>query len=83
MLLKHWEAAIAVWWKRWWELKWSTLQFIGKGIDDLRVDKDGGPIVSITGATITSRAITNSIREKLSSLLPELKISEAASQEVN
>ena len=62
--------------------KWSTLQFIGKGINNLKVDKDGGPIVSITGATITSRAITNSIREKLSSLLPELKISSAVSQEV-
>jgi electron transport complex protein RnfG len=28
------------------------------------VDKDGGAVHSITGATITSRAITNSIKEK-------------------
>jgi electron transport complex protein RnfG len=63
--------------------KWSTLQFIGKGINDLKVDKDGGPIVSITGATITSRAITNSIKDKLTTLLPELKIASAANPEVN
>jgi electron transport complex protein RnfG len=63
--------------------KWSTLQFVGKGIGDLKVDKDGGPIVSITGATITSRAITNSIKDKLSTLLPELKIASAANPEVN
>lgn len=53
---------------------WSTEQFVGKTIDQLKVDKDGGNIVSITGATITSRAITNSIREKMQELLPELKI---------
>ncbi len=54
--------------------QWTTQQFVGKTVDQLKVDKDGGPIVSITGATITSRAITNSIREKLSELLPQLKL---------
>lgn len=55
--------------------KWSTRQFEGKTIEQMKVDKDGGPIVSITGATITSRAITNSIRTKLAILLPEMVIS--------
>ncbi|MHB9028341.1 MAG: RnfABCDGE type electron transport complex subunit G [Candidatus Latescibacterota bacterium] len=45
---------------------WFQRQFIGKSIqDDLRVNKDGGVIDSITGATISSRAMTNSIREGL------------------
>jgi electron transport complex protein RnfG len=52
--------------------KWSTQQFKGKGMDQLKVDKDGGEIVSITGATITSRTITNSIRDELKSLLPRV-----------
>ena len=53
--------------------KWTTEQFVGKGISELKVDKDGGPIVSITGATITSRAVTNSIREKLKTFLAKIK----------
>lgn len=54
--------------------KWSTQQFVNKQIDDLKVDKDGGTIVSITGATITSRAITNSIKAKMQELMSELDI---------
>ncbi len=54
--------------------KWSTKQFSHKTIDELKVDKDGGQIVSITGATITSRAITNSIKSKMEDLLSELGI---------
>jgi electron transport complex protein RnfG len=61
--------------------KWSTRQFTGKTIDDLKVDKDGGPIVSITGATITSRAVTNSIRDKMKELLPKLNISKKENAE--
>jgi len=37
-------------------------QFSGKNIKELTVDKDGGNIISITGATITTRTVTNSIR---------------------
>ncbi len=54
--------------------KWSTRQFEGKTVSELKVDKDGGPIVSITGATITSRAVTNSIRSKMETILSELGI---------
>ena len=38
-------------------------------IEKLKVDKDGGEIKSITGATITTRTITNSIKESLQKLL--------------
>ncbi len=55
--------------------KWSTRQFAGKTVDDLKVDKDGGEIVSITGATITSRAITNSIRTEMKGILNRVGIS--------
>jgi electron transport complex protein RnfG len=36
-------------------------KFTGKSLPQLMVDKDGGAIVSITGATITTRTVTNSI----------------------
>ncbi len=61
---------------------WSTEQFVGKTVDDLKVDKDGGKIISITGATITSRAITNAIKNKLQTLLPELGITADASHKI-
>ncbi len=57
--------------------RWSTNQFDGKTSNDLKVDKDGGEIVSITGATITSRSITNSIRLEMEKLLPRLGITPA------
>lgn len=40
-------------------------QFSKKTLSGLKVDKDGGEIVSLTGATITSRTITNSIADGL------------------
>ena len=40
----------------WWQRQFNT-----KKATDLAVDKDGGKIASITGATITSRAITDGI----------------------
>lgn len=43
-----------------------TEQFIGKNPEVLMVKKDGGEIEAISGATITSRAITDAIREKFS-----------------
>jgi len=63
--------------------KWSTQQFEGKTYEQLKVDKDGGQIVSITGATITSRAITNSIKSKLATLLPQMGISQDKNEEGN
>ncbi|MBN1894342.1 FMN-binding protein, partial [bacterium] len=45
-------------------------QFRGKRVADIAVDKDNGIIQSITGATITSRAITNGIRRQVQGLLP-------------
>jgi electron transport complex protein RnfG len=40
-------------------------QFSNKNRAQMKVDKDGGPIISITGATITTRTIANSIKEGL------------------
>lgn len=40
-----------------------TAQFSGKNPADIYVDKDGGDIQSLTGATITTRAVTNAIRD--------------------
>ena len=49
---------------------WFTRQFSGKTVqDDIKVKKDGGTIDSITGATISSRAVTNSINAGLKKLM--------------
>lgn len=55
-------------------------KFANLKYDDLQVDKDGGNIVSITGATITTRTVTNSIKEALDTL--NSIITEAAIEEV-
>lgn len=43
-------------------------QFIDKVAQQLAVDKDGGEIKSITGATISSRAVTNSVKKGMQQL---------------
>ena len=47
---------------------WFQDQFIGKKGIGLAVDKDKGEIVSVTGATISSRAVTNSIKKGFQNL---------------
>lgn len=44
---------------------WFKNQFVNKTKDDLKLKKDGGTIDAITAATISSRAVTNGIREGL------------------
>lgn len=44
------------------------LRFKGLSADEIKVDKDGGKVTSLTGATITTRAITNSIRDAITLL---------------
>lgn len=51
---------------------WWQFQFQGKKAAKMAVDKDGGKIVSITGATITSRAITNGIALQSKTLLDQI-----------
>ena len=46
-----------------------TGQFAGLGLDDIELSKDGGSIDAITGATISSRAVTDAIREKMSDII--------------
>ncbi len=48
-------------------------QFSGMTIASLAVDKDGGKVVSLTGATISSRAITKSIKAGLLELQKAVK----------
>lgn len=47
---------------------WFQVQFINKNYAKLAVDKDGGEIKSITGATISSRAVTNSVKKAIEEL---------------
>lgn len=56
---------------------WTTEQFIGKTRDQMKVDKDGGEITSITGATITSRAVTASIKEALDNVLAKIQTADS------
>ena len=51
---------------------WWQDQFIGEPSLGIAVDKDNGDIESITGATITSRAITNSIAEQAKTVLDRI-----------
>ena len=44
---------------------WFQKQFLGEPGDTVAVEKDGGQIRSITGATITSRAIASSIKREI------------------
>jgi electron transport complex protein RnfG len=44
-------------------------RFKDLAVDALKVDKDGGSIKSITGATITTRTVANSIKESMQKLL--------------
>jgi len=48
-------------------------RFKGKGISEMDVDKDGGKITSITGATITTRAIAKSVKAGLIELKKALQ----------
>jgi len=43
-------------------------QFSGMQKGEMKVDKDGGTIASLTGATITTRTITNSIKTAMDKL---------------
>lgn len=51
---------------------WWQKQFIGKPATEIKVDKDGGMIESVTGATITSRAITDGIARQARTILGQL-----------
>ncbi len=60
-----------------------TEQFSGLSEEELLIDKDGGEIETITGATITTRAITQSLQEGIAKLQDELtRLSEETGQEI-
>ena len=47
---------------------WVEARFVGNRTEGIAVDKDGGDIESIIGATISSRAVANSIAAAVDSL---------------
>lgn len=49
-----------------------TGQFTGLELDDIALSKDGGSIDAITGATISSRAVTDTVREKMAAIIEVL-----------
>lgn len=51
---------------------WFTRQFLNKQAGDLAVEKDGGDIQSVTGATISSRALTRSVVDGYQDLQKEI-----------
>jgi len=60
--------------------EWFQKQFSGKTIDELLVNKDGGKIQAITGATISSRAVTNSVRKLAEKLSQSTELPKTAPQ---
>ncbi len=50
-----------------------TNQFSGKRIEGVRLRRDGGVIDAITGATISSRAITDIVRERAEVVMNETR----------
>ena len=60
---------------------WFQQQFKGKTVSQLRVDKDGGTIDSITGATISSRAATSGVRTALKKLEARIRTAEPQSSQ--
>ena len=53
-------------------IPWWQAQFQNIDINNIALNKDGGLIESITGATITSRTITDSIANRTENLLESL-----------
>ncbi len=49
------------------EKPWFQKQFVGKKLEDLRIDK----MDTVTGATISSRAVIDSVREKMREVLDD------------
>ncbi|MBM3707351.1 MAG: FMN-binding protein [Actinobacteria bacterium] len=50
-----------------------TDQFKGLGLEDIRLAKDGGKIDAITGATISSRAVTDAVRDEIEIKIETIK----------
>lgn len=49
-----------------------TDQFIGLGADEIILSGDGGNVDAITGATISSKAVTDAVREKMVGIIEKL-----------
>jgi len=51
---------------------WFENQFSGKSLAQIKLERNGGEIKDITGATISSKAITKAVRETVKKLQGEL-----------
>jgi Na+-translocating ferredoxin:NAD+ oxidoreductase subunit G len=51
---------------------WFQDQFLNRVADEMVVDKDGGDIICVTGATISCRAVANSIKKGMAGLEEKL-----------
>ncbi len=49
-------------------------QFEGKTLEELKLKKEGGEIDAVTGATISSRAVVDIVREELQKMMDELEV---------
>lgn len=57
-------------------IPWFQKQFKDRVAKELAVDKDGGSIQSVTGATISSRTVANSIRKAIEEKLSRIRAEE-------
>ena len=56
------------------DVPWFTRQFIGRSLqDNLTLNRDGGSIDAITGATYSSIAVTSSVSDGLDALMAQVK----------
>ena len=57
-------------------------QFIGKTLEELKIKKDGGKIDAVTGATISSRAVTNGVRQAIEQSMGINQTSESNAEQI-
>lgn len=57
----------------WWSKQVSSNEFEGQfdglTIEELYIDRDGGKVHAVSGATLSSRAVTEAIRRKISAII--------------
>ncbi len=58
-------------------------QFVGRTAEQCKVDKDGGPLASITGATISSRAVAAGVAAAIDSLRLWLRQTQQAPEDTS
>lgn len=57
------------WWSRQVSSNDFEKQFDGLALEELYIDRDGGKVHAVSGATLSSRAVTEAIRRKISAII--------------